>query len=103
MYCLTRLYENLFPDTELISLKVKLFGTRGRLLTWGEIGFRHPGYEANRPYFEVVATHSLAEWRAGLEDHAVVLARNIFRHFQFDNPDEVRIRTQIQNLFQRRF
>ena len=29
MYCLTRLYENLFPDTELISLKVKLFGDAG--------------------------------------------------------------------------
>jgi hypothetical protein len=103
IYCLTRLYEKLFPDTESISLKVTLFGTRGRLLTWNEIGFRRSGYEANRPQIEVIATHPLADWRAGLEDHAVVLARNVFRYFQLENPDETRIRTQIQNLFQRRF
>jgi Putative DNA-binding domain len=103
IFCLTRLYEGLFDDTDPIKLTVTLFGTRGRSLVWNEIGFVYRNvYQANRPEIKVTATHTLAEWRAGLEDYAVELSREVFRSFQLDNPDESRVRTQIKNIFARR-
>jgi hypothetical protein len=102
IFCMTRLYEELTPDTEGITLTINLSGTRGRILTRREIGFHYQNYKANRPTIEVSASHSLAEWRAGLEDHAVALSKRVFRYFQLNNPDESRIRTQVQNIFQRR-
>jgi hypothetical protein len=61
IFCLTRLYDGLFPDSDPITLMVTFLGTRDRLLTWREIGFHHRAYQANRPRIEVRATHSLAE------------------------------------------
>lgn len=103
IFCLTRLYERLLDDTDSIKLTVTLFGTRGRSLVWNEIGFTHRNaYQADRPEIRVTATHTLAEWRAGLEDYAVELSRDVFRGFQLESPDESRIRTQIRKIFARR-
>jgi hypothetical protein len=80
-----------------------VFGTRGRSLVWNEIGFAYRNaYQANRPEIKVTVTHTLAEWRAGLEDYGVELSREVFRGFQLENPDESRIRTQIRKIFARR-
>lgn len=104
IYCLTRLYEDLLPDSEVVSLNVTYFDTRGRALVWNEINFGFGGsYRANRPRIEVRASHTLAEWRAGIEDHAAQMAQEVFRSFQLEHPDLERIKTQIQKLFQRRF
>jgi schlafen family protein len=102
IYCLSRLYEWLLSDSDLITLYITIHGTRGRTLVWQEKGFYHRTYQANRPQIEARATHTLAEWRAGLEDHAVGLSREVFRFFQLDNPDEAMMRSQIRNILQRR-
>lgn len=102
IYCLSRLYERLLSDSDLVTLSVTIHGTRGRTLYWQEKGFYFSSYQANRPTIEARATHSLAEWRAGLEDHAIDLSRDVFRCFQLENPDETMMRTQIRNILQRR-
>jgi hypothetical protein len=102
IYCLNRLYQRLLSDSDLITLSVTIHRTRGRALVWQEKGFHYSTYQANRPQIEVRATHSLTEWRASLEDHAVELSREVFRCFQLENPDETMMRTQIRNILQRR-
>jgi hypothetical protein len=102
IYCLSRLYQQLLSDSDLVTLSITIHGTRGRTLCWQEKGFYYSAYQANRPKIEVRATHSLTEWRAGLEDHAVELSREVFRCFQLENPDETMMRTQIRNILQRR-
>jgi hypothetical protein len=102
VFCLCRLYEKLVEDSEQIAFQFRLDGTRGRLLIWSEIGFRHPEYQANRPSIEVHASHSLAEWRVGLEDHALALSREVFAAFHLPDPDDSRIRAQIRKILQRR-
>jgi hypothetical protein len=102
IYCLNRLYERLLSDSDLVTLSVTIHGTRGRTLVWQEKGFYHRGYQASRSQIRVRATHSLIEWRAGLEDHTVELSREVFRCFQLEDPDEGMMRTQIRNILQRR-
>jgi hypothetical protein len=66
----------------------------------------HPfrsAYEANRPEISVRSIHTLADWRAGVEDIAVLITEEVLGHFQVERPDTGRLRTYIQNLFQRRF
>ena len=99
--CITRLYDTLLPDSESISLLVTFFGTRKRALTWPEIGMYPGRFQANRPTIEIRNSFPLAEWKAGIEDHALGFSQKVFQQFQLENPDEVRIREQIQKIIRR--
>lgn len=103
-YCISRLYETLLADSDVITLEVTLFGTRGRVLVWDARmpGFK-PEFEANRPEISVRSVHTLADWRAGIADIALDMTADVVKRFQLENPDRERIRTIIQNLFNRRF
>jgi hypothetical protein len=104
IYCLTRLYEDLLPENELITLSVTFLGTRGRTLVWNDFGPHFLGSNlANRPQIEIHASHTLAEWRAGLEDHVVEMAQQVFQFFQHQHTNTQIMKTQIQNLFSRKF
>jgi hypothetical protein len=56
-----------------------------------------------RPTLEARASNTLADWRAGLSDHAIELAVGVMKKFGFDQPDVPAMTTQIENLFARRF
>jgi hypothetical protein len=106
VYCIGMLYETLLADSDVITLDVTLFGTRGRGLVWNDTmrPFRYRSrYEANRPGISVQSSHTLADWRAGVEDIAVEMAREVLQYFQLENPDVGQLRSYIQKLFQRRF
>jgi hypothetical protein len=105
IYCIGRLYETLLSDSDAITLDVTLFGTRGRGLVWNDMmrPYRHRSvYEANRPEISVRSFQTLADWRAGVEDIAVKMIREVLECFQLENPDIGQLRTYIQKLFQRR-
>lgn len=103
---MTRLYEGLFEDSEFMKLRATFFGTRGRSLTWNNIYPFRPqstGYVTNRPQLEATAYYSLAEWRAGISDHAIELASNIMSSFGLRSPDVETMKKWIADLFARRF
>ncbi len=106
IYCMTRLYEGLFDDSEYISFHSTFLGTRDRALVWNDRGFPSgfyaSQYVANRPTLQLAASLPLAEWRAGNIDHAIRMATELMRGFGIENPNEQQMRTQISNLFARR-
>lgn len=106
IYCMTRLYEDLLDDPDAIKLQVIFRGTRHRALIWDNTPYpfrpRTSPYVANRPQLEAIASHSLADWRAGLSDHAIQLAVGVMKEFGFDHPDIEQMKTQVSNLFARR-
>jgi hypothetical protein len=107
IHTLTRLYEDLLSDSEMMRLQITLFGTRNRKLVWSDrslpMRFLHSGHVANRPSLQVKVAYPLAEWRAGIVDHAISLAKQFLNGFGLENPNEVQMKTQIDNLLGRRF
>ena len=107
IYCMTRLYEGLFDDTEYMYFRALFLGTRSRALVWTDrvfpSGIFQSQYVANRPNLEVTASRSLADWRAGIVDHAIRMATELMSGFGLERPNEEQMRTQISNLFGRRF
>jgi hypothetical protein len=102
IYCITRLYETLLSDSEVVTLKVTFFGTRGRSLVLSDAPFPFlSGHQANRPEICAQESQTLADWRAGIEDHAVQMTRNVLVHFHLDQPDLARVRSYIRKLFER--
>lgn len=103
IYCLTKIYETLLdaPD-EPVSLQFRLLGTGGRRLTrlpphmplWN-------AYTAVIPAIEVEQRHTLAEWKAAVEDFAVEMSREIFLRFNWDNPNLELARDMVKKLFAR--
>jgi hypothetical protein len=107
IYCMTRLYEGLFDDSEYVDFRALFLGTRNRTLVWADSGFPsgfyRSQYVANRPNLEVTGSRPLADWRAGVVDHAIRMASELMAGFGLERPNEEQMRTQISNLFGRRF
>ncbi len=102
-HCIGRLYESLLTDSDVITLDVTLFGTRGRGLVWNnQMRWSRSQYEANRPEISVKSIHTLADWRAGVEDIAENLTRAMLKGFHLENPDVEQLRAYIQKLLHRR-
>jgi hypothetical protein len=107
IYCMTRLYESLVDDSEYMYFRAVFLGTRNRALVWTGHGYPsgiyRSQYVANRPNLEVTASRPLADWRAGNVDHAIRMASELMKGFGLEKPNEEQMRTQISNLFERRF
>jgi hypothetical protein len=104
IYCLTRLYDGLLVDDERLSFVMRLLGSQGRELTsldvsrafWGNFICRIPQIELKR-------TYSMAEWRAGVVDHAVEMSKEVFLRFNWNNPNLEATREIIEKMFARRW
>jgi hypothetical protein len=103
VYCLTRLYDGLLGDDEEVSFVTRLWGTQDRRLTSLD-GRRAPlwaSYVCRIPDIEVEERHSMADWRAGMVDHAVSLAKEVFLRFNWERPNLEAARQIIQKMFER--
>lgn len=105
IHCLTRLYDSLLADDDPVSMSLALTGTQDRLLVstgpgfmplWGDYTCRIPKLIAERSY-------PLAEWRAGVMDHAVEIVKDIYLRFNWLNPNLDAARSAIEKLFARRW
>ncbi len=107
IYCMTRLFEGLFDDSEYMTFCATFLGTRNRRLVWTDRGSPYgiygSQYVANRPTLEAAASLPLADWRAGRVEHAIGMAKDLMKGFGLERPNEEQMRTQISNLFGRRF
>ena len=90
VYCLTRLYDGLLGDDEEVSFVMRLWGTQDRRLTSLDPPRRAPlwaSYVCRIPEIEVEERHSMADWRSGLIDHAVGVAKEVFLRFNWERPN----------------
>lgn len=101
---MTRLYDGLLEDVDVVTLDLRILGASGRRLTseetfssvlFGECIARIPGVGVTR-------TLSLAEWRAGIVDHAVEISKQVFLRFNWDSPDVAQAARIAKNLLERR-
>jgi len=100
--CLTRLYTELIAEDQAIAVVLRLLATNGRRLT------RLPPhmplislYESVIPEIVIEKRNSLAEWRAGLQDHTVDICKEIFLRFNWINANLELAKEIIHKLFTR--
>ncbi len=99
--CLSNLYQGLLADEEDVMLRLRLLDTEKRIL-------KSPRplsgtYECRIPEIVVERRHSLADWRAGVVDHAVEITNDIYVRFNWTNPNLAMTRDVIEKLFARRW
>jgi len=104
--CLTRLYEGMAEDSDVISLVLALLGTQDRQLTSGVyVTTAAPLYDhyiCRIPEVTVKRRYSLAEWRAGIVDHALDIADEVYKRFNWMRPNLIAAKDAIERLFARK-
>jgi hypothetical protein len=100
--CMCRLYTPLCSTAERVELRFTVTGTRNRIHIW-DTSTPRGADQASRPSVFVSATHSLADWKAGLHDHVFEMTRDLLKHFRFRLEDETKVRFISDKLFSRRF
>ena len=102
--CLTNLYDGLLEDGEEVSLRLRLLGTRERTLVLTDRG-RLPlsrRYTARTPEVVYARSMTLAEWRAGVIDWSVDVARHVFERFNWERPNLGAARDLVTKMLGRR-
>ncbi|MBN2309032.1 MAG: ATP-binding protein [Candidatus Hydrogenedentes bacterium] len=102
--CLKELYTGRIEDDEAIVLRFELHGMGGRRL-----GSTNPHRNMRRgaewtSHIDPMLyprTRSLAEWRAGLVDHALDICSYVFQRFNWAQPDLAECRKLIESMLQR--
>lgn len=103
IHCLTRLYDGLLDDVDEVSLLLALLGTEDRLLvSSGPLSMPlFADYVCRIPEIIVKHRRSLADWRAGIVDHAVEIANEVYQRFNWPNPNLDAARAAINKMFAR--
>ena len=104
IYCLTRLYDGLLGDEDGLTFVMRLLGTQDRRLTTLDPR-KVPlwvSYVCRIPEVVVEERHSIADWRAGIVDHAVAMSKEVFARFNWERPNLESARQTIEKTFSRR-
>ena len=103
--CMTLLYDDVIAPEAPLTIGVRVYGASGRVLA--NIG---PSamplwqrYEANVNIITYEETKPIAEWRAGLVEHAIQICRYVFERFNWENPNLNLCRSTIDRMFARKF
>jgi hypothetical protein len=103
LHCLTKLYENVLAPTDDVSVSFRITGTEGRLLQVIDSS-RFPlrmSYTARIPEIKYEKVLPLADWRAGLVDHAVDICKYVFERFNWTMPNLAASRDVIERMLSR--
>ena len=102
--CLTRLYDGLFDDTEYITFFQRVLNTQDRTLVnaWGGMPLFN-AYTCRIPEIIVEQRLPLADWRAGVVDHAVDITNEIYLRFNWTKPNLDLARTAVERTFARKW
>ena len=104
IHCLTRLYEGPLDDSDDVSFICRLIGTQGRVLVSAG-PFTMPlleRYICRIPEVVIERCRSLADWRAGLIDHSIEVAAEVYERFNWSNPNLAAARSSVEKMFARR-
>ena len=105
IYCLGKIYQELIPDDEVISIKFRILGAKDRLIETfdsdrasllGDHVCKVPEiiYESARP---------IADWRVGTVDLAVDICKEFFVRFNWLEPNLDAVREIIEKMFSRKY
>ena len=106
IYCLTRVFEDQVPEDAEITLRIRVLGTEGRVLTTFDSNDWMPawlGYVCKIPELVYKNKLPMADWKTGTVDLAVEICKEIFIKFNCLEPDVNAIRHKITKMFSRRF
>lgn len=102
IHCLTRLYDGLLSGDDEVSLWLGLLGTNDRvLISSGSFRPLWAEYTCRMPEVIIERRLSVADWQAGIVDHAVAIAKDIYQRFNWLNPNLDVARSAIQKMFAR--
>jgi hypothetical protein len=103
VHCLVKLYEGFLDDDETIRLRFALCGVQGRRLgSTNTFRLLRGDYECAIPEIAYQEQRPLAEWRAGLVDHAMAICKYVLVRFNWDLPNMGAARDLIEKLLARR-
>lgn len=102
--CVTKLYENLFEGSTLVTIGVRVTDSGGRRLQFLDDSTRPllDDCVAELQEIECVQTCTLAAWKADLVDHAVFVCDHVFQSFSWVTPNLGACRQVIEELLARR-
>lgn len=85
IHCLVKLYEEVLPPTELVSLTITFTDMKGRKLvdTSGRMSFFRQPLVSHEEILTCTRTMSLAEWTASSNDSAADMALQVFDMFNW--------------------
>jgi hypothetical protein len=87
IYAMVRLYDYLNLEEEPIVFHSRLLGTSERKLIFLDSSFAEADYRCRISKIVVERTYPLSEWRAGIEDHAVEMMKEVALKFNWEEPD----------------
>ncbi len=104
IYCLSKLYNGRLSPSDEVLLRLELTDMKGRRLgSSNPARYMHDELWISRTdRIRYESARSLAEWQAGLVDHALEICRYIFERFQWTNPNLSESRKLIENMLARR-
>lgn len=104
-YCLGKIYQDLVSDDEQITVRFRVLGAQGRVLTTFDPS-REPlwrEYLCKIPEIVHELELPLAEWRVGTVALAVEVCKDVFARFNWLDPNLAATREVIEKMFSRRY
>lgn len=103
VFCLTRLYENRLDPAVEVVLRFSLTDMKDRFLGSPNRARFMPldRWVSRTETIRYEATHTLADWRAGLIDHAVAICEHVFLRFNWKTPNLAESRKLIEKMLSR--
>jgi hypothetical protein len=103
VHCLVKLYEDQLDESDNVVLRFQIVGVEGRSVDSLQPGRRFLGqYTCRIPEITFEQERPLAEWKAGMMDHAIEICRYVFQRFNWETPALGECRKIMENLFARR-
>jgi hypothetical protein len=105
IHCLTKLYESVLAPTDDVFLSFRITNTEGRSLAVLDPPLLPLSmtYTARIPEIRYEKVLPLADWRAGLVDHAIDVCKHVFEQFNWTSPNLVASRNVIEKMLSRTF
>jgi hypothetical protein len=101
LHAMIKLFENLLDPNEEMKVVIRVNGTQGRMLI-SDSGPLSMQYISRTPSITFEKTRSLADWRAGLTDHALEITGFILERFNWLTPNLGTCKNAIEKMFSRR-
>ncbi len=101
--CLVDLYTDRLADDDIVRLQMRLHGVQGRHLAMvrGYNTYHSTHYQCNSDIIEYEQKHSLADWRAGVIQHAFELLKYVTKKFNAPDPPYDEVTAAMQRLLSR--
>lgn len=102
IHCLIKIYQGSMDDSENITFKLRLMKMQDRMLIFPLNTYQSRDYVCQIPEITYQKTLSLADWCAGMFDHAVEICDHVFQRFNWEQPNLVESRKLMEMAINRK-